>query len=252
MAEILAIFGALLALEVIFPGTLAAWWLLFPATVERARLRLDRTPWRCFWLGVVTTFILLPPIFILLVLPLELTRLFGSTLFFIVLAFAGLGAAGLASRIGERLAPHAIGSLSPTAGVVRRAVALELAAGIWLGGLTTAIVLPALAILLALPFGLTWLVGSSVFFIVLAFAGLVAAGRAARRSGQLPPHANGSISPVTAFVRGAVALELAGGFPVIGWFIVLPFTFVTVLGATVFALLRWVPEAAVPVARKEA
>ena len=50
-----------------------------------------------------------------------------------------------------------------------------------------------------------------------------------------------SQSPLGAFVRGAVALELAAAFPVIGWFFVIPLTMVTALGATVFALLHWTP-----------
>ncbi len=250
MAEVLAIFGVLLALEIIFAGSLTAWWLLFPATVERARLRIDRTPWQCFWLGCVTTVILLPPIFILVAMPLELARLMGCLLFFVVLAFAGLGAAGLAAKIGSRLAPHANDSISPAAAFVRGSVVLELAAGFWLGGVTTVILLPPIVILLDLPFKLTWLVGCSLFFVVLAFTGLGKAGLAAKKRGQLAPHANDSIPPAAAFVRGFVVLELAAGFPIIGWFIVTPLTFITALGATVFAVLRWVPREAAPAARR--
>jgi hypothetical protein len=43
-------------------------------------------------------------------------------------------------------------------------------------------------------------------------------------------------------VRGAVALELAAVFPLIGWVIVIPLAIVTSLGATVFALLHWMPR----------
>jgi hypothetical protein len=43
-------------------------------------------------------------------------------------------------------------------------------------------------------------------------------------------------------VRGAVALELAAVFPLAGWFVVLPLAIVTSLGATVFALLHWMPR----------
>ena len=246
MAEVLAVFGILLALEIVFLGIIIAWWLLFPATVERARLQLDCTPWRCFWLGCVTTFILLPPIFTLLVLPLELTRLVGCSLFFVVLAFVGLGAAGLAAKIGGKLMPHANNSISPTA-FAHGTVALELAAGFWLGGVTTVILLPPIVILLDLPFTLAWPVGCSLFSIVVALTVLGRAGLAAKRGVQLAPRANSSISP-TAFARGAVALELAAGFPIIGWFIVTPLSFITALGATVFALLRWAPGVAVPAA----
>ena len=250
MAEVLSIFGALLALVIIFPGILAAWWLLFPAAVERARLRLDRTPWQCFWLGVLTTVILLPPIVVLLALPLELTRLVGCLLFFIALAFAGLGAAGLSAGIGGRLVQQSNNSISSAATFVHRSVVLELAAGFWLGGMTTVILLPPIVVLLDLPLKQTWLVGCSLFFIALAFTGLGAVGLAARKQRRLAQHAHDGISPPTAFVRGSIALELAAGFPIIGWFIVTPLTFITALGATVFALLRWAPSEAAPADRK--
>ena len=55
MADISAVFGILLFLGIAFPGLLTAWYLLFPATVERVRLRLDRTPWQCFFVGGVIT-----------------------------------------------------------------------------------------------------------------------------------------------------------------------------------------------------
>ncbi|MEE8469824.1 MAG: hypothetical protein V3S51_00665 [Dehalococcoidia bacterium] len=241
MAEVLALFCALLGLEIVFSGLLMAWWLRFPAAVERARLRLDRTPWQCFGLGCVTVFISLPPIVTLLILPLEQARIVGCLLLFIVLAFAALGAAGLAVQIGERLAPRAGDGAVPGAALTRRGLVLELAAGFWLGGVTTVILLPAIAVLLALSLDLTWLVGSSLVFVVLAFAGLGAAFLAARRSGRRVPHGNKSVSHTAAFVRGAVALELSAGFPITGWFIVAPLAFITALGATVFALLRWMP-----------
>jgi len=159
MANLSAVFGTLLLLGIAFPGLLSAGWLLFPATVERARLRIERTPWRCFWLGGVMTAILLIPIVILLALPFGPAKFAGFAAIFISLAVASLGAAGLAAKMADRLMSHSSGTLS-------------------------------------------------------------SAG---------------------AFVRGAVALELAAIFPVIGWFIFIPLTLVTALGATVFALLHWVP-----------
>src|SRR5688572_33002645 len=158
MANISAFFGILLLLGIAFPGLLTAWWLLFPATVERARLRIERTPWRCFWLGGVMTAILLIPIVILLALPFGPAKFAGFVLISISLAFASLGAAGLAAKMAERLT-----------------------------------------------------------------------------------HRSNNLSAAGAFVRGAVALELAAIFPVLGWFIFIPLAIVTALGATVFALLHWVP-----------
>lgn len=250
MVELLAIFGALLALEVVFLGILAAWWLLFPDTVDRARVRLDRTPWRCFWLGCLTMFMLSPPIITLLMLPLELGRIVGSSLLLAVLAFAGLGAAGLAVKIGRRLTPRVDSSVPPGVGLVRGGVAPELAVGIWLGGMATVMLLPLIVVLLALSLDLTWPVVGALLFAVLAVAGLSAAIVAARRRRQLASRDGDRTSHGAAFVRGAVAIELAAGFPLIGWFIVIPIVIFTALGATVFALLRWAPGVEAPAVRE--
>ncbi|MBI3242374.1 MAG: hypothetical protein HYZ49_08785 [Chloroflexi bacterium] len=163
MADISAIFGILLSLGIVFPGMLTAWWLLFPATVERARLRLDRTPWLCFFVGGVITAVVAIPAVILFAIPNGLVNFFGWALVFLALGIASLGAAGIAAKMGERLA---------------------------------------------------------------------------RRSEGL--------SSAGAFVRGAVALELAAAFPVVGWVIVIPLAIVVSLGATAFALLRWMPKVVAP------
>jgi hypothetical protein len=164
MSDVFAIFGTLLALGIAFPGLLAAWWLLFPGTVERSRLRLEGTPWRCFWLGGIALAAASIPIAILLALPFGPSKLFGSLAISALLAVASLGAAGLAALMGARLAAHTGSGLSPAA----------------------------------------------------------------------------------AFLRGALALELAAAFPVIGWLIVIPLAIVTALGAAAFALLRWVPRVRLP------
>jgi uncharacterized protein involved in cysteine biosynthesis len=161
MADISAVFGILLALGIVFPGLLTAWRLLFPATVERAHLRLEYTPWRCFWLGGVLTAMLVVPIVVLLALPFGPAKLAGWVMIVAGLGFASLGAAGLAAKM---------------AGQVQRA-----------------------------------------------------------SPGQ---------SSLGAFVRAAIALELAAAFPVIGWFVAMPLMAVVALGATVFALLHSVPAQA--------
>lgn len=159
MANITAAFGLLFILGLAFPGTLTAWWLLFPATVERARLRLDRTPWRCFGLGGALTAMLIIPIVGLLMLPFGPAKFMGWALVAITLAVSALGAAGLAAKMGDKISAH---------------------------------------------------------------------------SSAMPP--------VGAFVRGAIALELAAIFPILGWFILIPIVIVTSLGATAFALLHWMPR----------
>jgi hypothetical protein len=160
MADISAFFGILLFLGIVFPGLLTALYLLFPATVERARLRLDRSPWLCFFAGGLLTAVFSLPVVVLFALGNGVTQFMGWTLLFLVLTFAAIGAAGMAAKMGERLAA---------------------------------------------------------------------------RSGN-------SLSPAGAFLRGAVALELAAAFPIIGWFILIPLAIVTCLGASAFALLRWMPR----------
>lgn len=158
MSDVSAFFGILIALGIAYPGMLTAWWLLFPATVERARLRLEHTPWRCFWLGGVIAAVVTIPTVILLVLPFGPAKFISWTIIALILAFSTLGAAGMVAKMGERLAGRSNSS---------------------------------------------------------------AAG---------------------AFVRGAVALELAIFFPVLGWAITLPLVVVTSLGAAGFALLHWAPK----------
>lgn len=160
MADISAVFFILLILGVAYPSLLTAWWLLFPATVERARLRLERTPWQSFWLGGMLTAALVIPTVILLALPYGPTKLIGWILIALALTFSGIGAAGLAAKMGEGL--NRLGNFSAAGG----------------------------------------------------------------------------------FVRGAVVLELASFFPVIGWFVLFPLATVTALGASAFALLHWMPRAA--------
>jgi hypothetical protein len=128
MADVLAVFGTLLMLGIVFPGLLIAWWLLFPATVERARQRLVRMPRRCLWFGGVAAGLVSLPIIILLSVPAGPAQLTGSVLGLGTLAFAGLGAAGLADELGQRLARQSNGHLSPAGAFIRGAVVLELAA----------------------------------------------------------------------------------------------------------------------------
>ena len=159
MADISAVFGILVLLAVSYPGMLAALWLLFPATVERARLRLEQTPWQCFWLGGVISAAVIVPVVILLALPFGPAKFAGWALVVIVLSLANIGSAGLAAKMGERLTARSAG-----------------------------------------------------------------------------------ISGAGAFVRGALALELAIGFPVFGWLLVLPLVLVLAIGATGFTLLHWLPK----------
>jgi hypothetical protein len=155
MGDVFAVFGGMLALGIALPGLLLAWSLLFPATIERARLRLEGMPWRCFWLGLAVLLAAGLPLAILFRVPAGPVQLVGWVGSFILLALASAGAAGLAALMGERLRGVGLATSAPGA-----------------------------------------------------------------------------------LLRGAVALELAAIFPLIGWFIVIPLATICSLGAVVFALLR--------------
>src|SRR5574341_353398 len=101
MADISAFFGILLFIGIAFPGLLTALYLLFPATVERARLRLDRSPWLCFFVGGLLTALFALPVVVLFALGNGVTQFMGWALVFVILAVASVGAAGMAAKMGE-------------------------------------------------------------------------------------------------------------------------------------------------------
>lgn len=126
MADISAIFGILLLFGIAFPGMLTAWWLLFPSVIERARLRLERTPMQCFWLGLLIVIGISIPIFILLALPFGPAKFIGWLLLAASLALSSIGSAGLTAHLGLRLT-RANNALTPLNGFVRGSIILELA-----------------------------------------------------------------------------------------------------------------------------
>lgn len=97
--------------------------------------------------------------------------------------------------------------------------------------------------LLALPAGPAKLAGALMLVGLLAFSTLGAAGIAAAMGARLAAR-SGEPAGLNSFVRGAVALELAAIFPLIGWLVVIPIATVTAYGAATFALLRWAPRPA--------
>ncbi len=109
----------------------------------------------------------------------------------------------------------------------------------WAGaGLTFLISLP-IAILLGLPFGPVKFLGFVLLMLALAFASLGAAGITASMARRLNRGVQDEPTSPAAFVRAAVALELAAAFPLIGWFIVIPVAILVSFGAAFFAVLRW-------------
>lgn len=110
----------------------------------------------------------------------------------------------------------------------------------WFGGILTAAAVIPVVVLLILPFGPAKFLGWTLIVLTLAISSLGSAGIAAKMGKRLTEISG--TGPAAAFVRGAIALELAVFFPLIGWLLVFPLTIVTALGATGFALLRWVPK----------
>ncbi len=110
----------------------------------------------------------------------------------------------------------------------------------WMGAVLTVIIAVPTTILLAMPVGFAKFIGVMLILITLAAASLGAAGLAARMATRL--HTEGlesSASKTAAFVKAAIALELAAVFPFIGWFLVIPLTLISSLGAAAFAILGW-------------
>lgn len=96
-------------------------------------------------------------------------------------------------------------------------------------------------VLFSLPWGGFKLMGFIALLGLLAFTSLGTAGLATLM-GQRLHHLGLNSSTAGATIRGAVAMELAAVFPLIGWFIFVPLAFIIALGATLFALLGWMPH----------
>jgi len=127
MADVFAVFGTLLAVGIALPGMLLTWQLLWPKMVNRSQQRLEKTPWRSFFLGSAALAIYMIPVIALFNTPSEGGQGLGLIAIFALMAFASLGAAGLAEFLGQRL--QALGVNATGVGAtVRGAVAMELAA----------------------------------------------------------------------------------------------------------------------------
>ena len=126
MADISAIFFILLFIGIAFPAMLTALWLLFPALISRAQIRVEKTPMQTFWMGLALIFAITIPIVILLALPFGPAKFFGWILLGASLAISSIGSAGIAAHLGARLSKHS--TVTPLNGFIRGSVILELAA----------------------------------------------------------------------------------------------------------------------------
>jgi hypothetical protein len=152
MADVSAVFGFLLALGIAFPGMLTAVWLLFPRKVEITQLRLTDTPWRCFWLGLAVAFLVGIPITIFFALPPAPAKIIGVIGLTLVLTFSTLGAAGLTSKMADRLEGDGTGKLKGASAFVGSALTLELAA-----------FFPFIGWFIVIPFGILFSLGAATF-----------------------------------------------------------------------------------------
>ena len=117
----------------------------------------------------------------------------------------------------------------------------SLASSFWLGLVTLIVVTIPIVILLSLPIGPAKFAGWILLAASLALSSIGSAGIAAHLAEQMKRAGNGFTS-LGGFIRGAVILELAAFFPVLGWFFLWPLALITALGATTFALLNWMPR----------
>ena len=110
----------------------------------------------------------------------------------------------------------------------------------WMGLVIVVAVSIPVVILLALPFGPAKFIGWLLLAAALAFSSIGSAGIAAHLGTRLTSHSG--LSPLNAFVRGSVILELVALFPVLGWFFIWPIALIMAFGATGFAFLNWMPR----------
>lgn len=111
----------------------------------------------------------------------------------------------------------------------------------WLGVVVVIALVIPITILMALPIGPAKSLGWILLGASLAFSSIGSAGIAAHLGERMRQTGN-NYSPLSAFIRGAVILELAAFFPLIGWLFVWIPLLITSFGATAFALLNWMPR----------
>lgn len=85
---------------------------------------------------------------------------------------------------------------------------------------------------------------ATAFIAAIAGMGLGTVGAAgmARVLGERLKPISDPSSSLTSLVRGALVYELAGLFPLIGWFLFIPLAGIMVMGAAVFGVLGWIPR----------
>lgn len=116
----------------------------------------------------------------------------------------------------------------------------------WLGFVIVIVVTIPIIVLMALPFGPAKFFGWILLAVALALSSIGSAGIAAHL-GERIKRTGTILTPLSAFIRGAVILELAAFFPVLGWLFLWPILLITAFGATSFAILNWMPIEKTPI-----
>lgn len=110
----------------------------------------------------------------------------------------------------------------------------------WMGIIVVIALAIPIIILFALPFGPAKFFGWILLGASLTISSIGSAGIAAHFGKRLS--LNNNFSALSSFIRGAVILELAAFFPLIGWLFVWIPMLIMAFGATAFALLNWNPR----------
>lgn len=110
----------------------------------------------------------------------------------------------------------------------------------WMGLITLIAFAIPIVILFALPFGPAKFFGWILLGLSLTVSSIGSAGISAHLGKRLSRNSN--FSQLSGFIRGAVILELAAFFPLLGWLFVWIPMLIMAFGATTFALLNWNPR----------
>lgn len=88
---------------------------------------------------------------------------------------------------------------------------------------------------ISLPF--TTFLGAGLIVVALAFSSIGAAGLTGWMAERLAQKSGSGLSDAAAFVRAAIVLELGAAFPIVGWFLFIPFCIIISLGAATQAFI---------------
>ncbi len=154
MADVYTVTFIIIGILLSVPALLVALNLLMPKVTQRAYTRLDRTPVKCFFLGLPVTGFM--PIYSLAMFESNAGVLQGSAFIvaFLGLGIGSIGGAGMARLLGQRLTPIANPN-SKLTNLTRGAVLYELAC-----------LVPIVGWFLFIPISAVMAIGAALFALV--------------------------------------------------------------------------------------